>query len=64
VSLTDPLPQGGIYKIIFSTQAYYQAMNLDSFFPQVEIVFKAESGQHYHLPLLLSRYSYTTYRGS
>lgn len=64
VSLSDPLPESGVYKIIFSTQAYFASMNLDSFFPQVEIVFQADSGQHYHLPLLLSRYSYTTYRGS
>jgi 5-hydroxyisourate hydrolase len=35
-----------------------------TFFPEATIVFRVEEGQHYHVPLLLSPYSYTTYRGS
>ncbi|KAL6859676.1 hypothetical protein J3F83DRAFT_748561 [Trichoderma novae-zelandiae] len=35
-----------------------------TFFPEATVVFRVEQGQHYHVPLLLSPYSYTTYRGS
>jgi 5-hydroxyisourate hydrolase len=62
--LSDPIPVGGIYKIQFGTRRYFEALNQDSFFPTVEVVFTVEAGQHYHIPLLLSPFSYTTYRGS
>ena len=62
--LSDPLPQSGCYKIAFHTGDYFKKMGLDSFFPVVEIIFEAKAGQHYHIPLLVSPYSYTTYRGS
>ncbi|KAL8383132.1 hypothetical protein RB595_006749 [Gaeumannomyces hyphopodioides] len=35
-----------------------------TFFPEVAVVFEVQRGQHYHVPLLLSPYGYTTYRGS
>jgi 5-hydroxyisourate hydrolase len=35
-----------------------------TFFPEATVVFRVDEGQHYHVPLLLSPYSYTTYRGS
>lgn len=60
----DLLPDGhrlepGLYRIRFETAA------LSAFFPEVEIHFRVENpDQHYHVPLLLSAYGYTTYRGS
>ncbi|KAK3685409.1 hypothetical protein B0T22DRAFT_442587 [Podospora appendiculata] len=46
----------------FDTGAYY---GLDqTFFPEVAVVFRVQEGQHYHVPLLLAPYSYSTYRGS
>ncbi|MCX5743536.1 MAG: hydroxyisourate hydrolase [Proteobacteria bacterium] len=50
----------GTYRIRFHTGAY-----VSGFFPVVEIQFTVDDGaQHYHVPLLLSPYSYSTYRGS
>jgi 5-hydroxyisourate hydrolase len=46
----------------FDTAGYFGEDK--TFFPEATIVFRVEEGQHYHIPLLLSPYSYTTYRGS
>jgi 5-hydroxyisourate hydrolase len=46
----------------FDTAAYFGEEN--TFFPEVNVVFTVQQGQHYHVPVLLSPYSYTTYRGS
>jgi len=52
--------EAGAYRLIFGTGAYG-----NDFYPEVVIVFSiADSDQHYHLPLLLSPYGYSTYRGS
>eukprot|EP01091_Cochliopodium_minus_P007944 TRINITY_DN1783_c0_g1_i1.p2 TRINITY_DN1783_c0_g1~~TRINITY_DN1783_c0_g1_i1.p2 ORF type:complete len:117 (-),score=34.54 TRINITY_DN1783_c0_g1_i1:45-395(-) len=54
-----------IYKVRFDTEDYFINNNIKEFFyPFVEIVFKVEAGQHYHIPLLLSPFGYSTYRGS
>jgi 5-hydroxyisourate hydrolase len=54
-------PEPGIYRLIFDTGAY----NPEGFFPDVRIVFRIDSAeQHYHVPLLLSPFGYSTYRGS
>lgn len=51
----------GTYTLVFDTGAY----NADGFFPEVTIVFTVtEERQHYHVPLLLSPFGYSTYRGS
>ena len=62
-------PQGhvqpGTYRIRFQTGAYFAAQGATGFFPLVEIQFTvADGAQHYHVPLLLSPYGYSTYRGS
>lgn len=58
----------GIYKIKFLTGKYFAQLadKSRSFFPFVEICFKVDNppDHHYHIPLLLSNFSYTTYRGS
>lgn len=57
----------GVYKIRFETGAYLSRQNDGrAFFPFVEVVFQALNPpeNHYHIPLLLSNYSYSTYRGS
>jgi len=59
-----PVPDG-VYKLRFHTAAYYAERNEVGFFPQVEIQFAITDGApHYHVPLLLSPYGYSTYRGS
>lgn len=51
----------GAYRLIFDTGAY----DRDGFYPEVVVTFTVtEPGEHHHVPLLLSRYGYTTYRGS
>ena len=62
-------PQGpvtpGIYRIRFATDAYFTARDTVGFFPVVEIQFMvADGAQHYHVPLLLSPFGFSTYRGS
>jgi 5-hydroxyisourate hydrolase len=64
------LPQGhelraGRYRLIFDTSAYFRAQKADAFFPEVAILFEVRDvAQHYHVPLLLSPFGYSTYRGS
>ncbi|KAL1875923.1 hypothetical protein VTK73DRAFT_9707 [Phialemonium thermophilum] len=47
----------------FDTAGYFGGEE-NTFFPEVTVVFRVEEGQHYHIPLLLAPYSYSTYRGS
>jgi 5-hydroxyisourate hydrolase len=55
----------GTYRLRFETGAYYTARGTAWFFPVVEIQFAVHDGaQHYHVPLLLSPYGFSTYRGS
>jgi len=55
----------GIYRLIFDTGAYFAARKIASLYPQVVIVFEVGDAQeHYHIPLLLSPFGYSTYRGS
>lgn len=58
----DPeLVKAGVYRISFDTGTY----NPGGFFPEAAIVFRIEDvAQHYHVPLLLSPFGYSTYRGS
>ena len=65
-SLTDGLPLFKTdYRLTFDTGAYYAAMGVDGFYPHVVIAFTVrDTTTHYHVPLLLSPYGYSTYRGS
>ncbi len=55
----------GTYRLSFDTGAYFTATGVEGFYPEVSIVFAAREGEtHYHVPLLLSPYGYSTYRGS
>lgn len=55
----------GVYRLSFDTQSYFAAHKLERFFPQVSVVFLVrDATQHYHVPLLLSPFGYSTYRGS
>ncbi|KAJ7170049.1 hypothetical protein C8R46DRAFT_222014 [Mycena filopes] len=55
----------GIYKIVFKTKDYFEKQGRKCFYPMVEITFEIENpAEHYHIPLLISPYSFTTYRGS
>ncbi|KAK0539039.1 S-glutathionyl-(chloro)hydroquinone reductase [Tilletia horrida] len=57
---------GATYRMRFETGAYFRAKGVDAFYPYVEIPFTLSEppAKHYHIPLLLAPFSYTTYRGS
>ena len=60
----EKLP-AGVYRMHFATAAYFKANGETGFYPYVDIVFEIDvSGTHYHIPLLLTAYGYSTYRGS
>lgn len=55
----------GVYRLAFDTAAYFQAQQTRAFYPVVEITFEVTApGEHYHVPLLLSPFGFSTYRGS
>ncbi len=58
-------PTAGVYRLSFDVGSYFAAAGVDSLYPSVSIVFQIrKSSEHYHLPLLLSPFGYSTYRGS
>ncbi|WP_239952422.1 hydroxyisourate hydrolase [Pantoea sp. Z09] len=57
--------QQGTYKVVFKTGDYYDSVKQKTFFPEIPVIFTLDnSSQHYHIPLLLSPYGYSTYRGN
>lgn len=67
--LRDLAPPGllvpGRYRLRFDTGAYFADHELDAFYPEVVVDFTVRGGlEHYHVPLLLSPFGYSTYRGS
>jgi 5-hydroxyisourate hydrolase len=60
----ETILEPGIYKMKFEVMAYFEKAGIVSFYPYVEIVFDITTKEHYHIPLLLSPFGYSTYRGS
>jgi len=60
----DALLAFGAYKMKFETSTYFGLQSIQTFYPYVEIVFSITTNEHYHVPLLLNPYGYSTYRGS
>lgn len=57
--------EAGVYRIRFKTGAYFAWRGQPTFFPYVEVVFTVQDpAKHHHIPLLLSPFGYSTYRGS
>lgn len=55
----------GVYRLVFDTAAYFAATGQECFFPEVVLTFApADAAEHYHVPLLLSPFAYSSYRGS
>lgn len=56
---------GGVYRMTFDTKTYFDRCDLAGFYPIVRVVFEVHAeDEHYHVPLLLSPFGYSTYRGS
>ena len=57
--------QSGTYKVTFKTGDWFAAQDQPTFFPEVPVIVEIDGeGAHYHIPLLLSPYGYSTYRGN
>jgi len=64
-TLTSESVENGTYRLTFDTGTYFRERHLETFFPEAVIVFSVSQGQqHYHVPLLLTPWGYSTYRGS
>ena len=60
----EELPAGR-YALVFDTARYFELIDLEGFYPRVTIDFQiVDPDEHFHLPLLLSAFGYSTYRGS
>lgn len=58
-------PGVGTHRLVFGTGDYYAGRGVETFYPQVVVVFAVtDPGRHHHVPLLLSPFAYSTYRGS
>ncbi len=68
--LSDLLQEGfhlleGVYRLTFDTKSYFDSQGEHGFYPNVTIAFEVKDPtQHYHVPLLISPFGYSTYRGS
>jgi 5-hydroxyisourate hydrolase len=64
------LPSGaalepGVYRLVFDVASYFAACSTPSFYPEVSVCFEvSDASAQYHIPLLISPFGYTTYRGS
>lgn len=54
----------GTYKLTFLTASYFEALKQESFYPFIDVVFTIKDDNHYHVPITLSPFGYSTYRGS
>ncbi len=54
----------GTYRLTFDTESWFAARDRECFYPEVSITFTVNDDSHYHVPLLLAPYAYSTYRGS
>lgn len=63
------MPEGtaalaGTYRLVFDTGAYFDQLGITAFYPHVIVTFTVADQAHHHVPLLLSPFGYSTYRGS
>jgi 5-hydroxyisourate hydrolase len=60
----DAATPPGTYRLAFATGPYFGARGVRAFYPEVAVAFTASDSGHLHVPLLLSPFAYSTYRGS
>ncbi len=61
----DEMMNSGVYRMLFETGPYFELQETAYFYPEIEVRFLLNhTEQHYHIPLLLSPFGYSTYRGS
>jgi 5-hydroxyisourate hydrolase len=60
-----PGPNAGVFELTFETGAYFRGRQIESFHPRIVVTIEiTDESQHYHVPVLVSPFGYTTYRGS
>ncbi|MEP6767523.1 MAG: hydroxyisourate hydrolase [Acidobacteriota bacterium] len=63
--LLETVSGPGTYRLTFDTGAYFATVGASAFYPEVQVVFEiVDAASHHHVPLLLSPFGYSTYRGS
>jgi len=62
--ISDPGMTTGNYRLVFYTEDYFNKQNKKSFYPRITVEFSVADQSHYHVPLLLNPFGYSTYRGS
>ncbi|MEO8087039.1 MAG: hydroxyisourate hydrolase [Bacteroidota bacterium] len=62
--VSDARMDKGVYRLIFETADYFKAQDRKTFYPKITIEFEISDDSHYHVPLLLNAFGYSTYRGS
>lgn len=61
----EKIPSAGAYRLHFEVDAYFRARGVEAFYPSVTIDFLVKAAdEHYHVPLLLNPFGFSTYRGS
>jgi len=57
--------EASVYRMVFDTGTYFEANDTEGFYPEVPVIFEIRApNEHYHVPLLISPFGYSTYRGS
>jgi 5-hydroxyisourate hydrolase len=57
--------QAGTYRLLFNAGGYYRELHIETFYSEISIVFEVSHPEtHYHVPLLISPFGYSTYRGT
>jgi len=65
LSPPDKSMTAGIYRMVFGTKEYFDGQGVSTFYPTIEVVFEIKNpDEHYHVPVLVSPFGYSTYRGS
>ncbi len=64
LKVSEGVNHQGIYKLTYFVEPYFQKLNQTSFYPFIEVVFEIKDEKHYHVPITLSAFGYSTYRGN
>lgn len=62
--LPNSASNSGIYRLTYLVAPYFKKNKMESFYPFIEVVFELKGSSHYHVPITLSAYGYSTYRGN
>ena len=62
--LNKKMENDGIYKLVFRVADYFKSNHTETFYPFIEVVFQIKGTNHFHVPITLSPFGYSTYRGS